>query len=105
MKPSGRGPRVARHAVIRPLIALDHAVANTGFRKDVFRIGWIFLDFAPDIGHVHPQNLIVPAGCRAPDFFQQEIIGQHLAGVAGQKAEDDPERSPCPVRDCARKQQ
>ena len=50
-------------------VPFHHPVADSDFRKDVFRGGGIVFDFTADICHVYTQDLIVVIGVRPPYFF------------------------------------
>ena len=69
-------------------VGFRHTVADADFRKEIFRLGGVFLDFAADVGHIDPENLIVAAGPGAPELLDDVIIGQNPTGVLAQKGHD-----------------
>ena len=61
-------------------------VAHTDLCEEIFGFCGIFLNFTADIGHVDPEDLIIPAGPRPPKLLHDEVIGEDLAGVLTQKS-------------------
>ena len=74
--------------VMRRSVALPHAVAHAHLREDVLRVAGGRLDLAADVGHVHPQDLVVGLGLGAPQLADDEVVGQDLAGVLAQQGHD-----------------
>src|SRR5699024_12246233 len=50
----------------------DLTVADAHFREKILRLGGILLDLPADIGHVHPEDLVVAAGPGAPQLLRSE---------------------------------
>ena len=69
-------------------VALGHAVADAHLCKQILRLGGVFFDFPADVGHVHPEDLVVAAGPGAPQLLDDEIIRQDLACVFAQQGHD-----------------
>src|SRR5438445_7624784 len=61
-------------------------VADTRLGGDVVRLVGGLLDLLPELPDIDPEILHV--GRVAPDLFQDEMVGQHLAGMLHQDAQD-----------------
>src|SRR5215207_7937834 len=63
-------------------------VADPGAGDHVTRGAGLGLDFLPQTGDVHPQQVRLVAVRGAPDFGQQVVLGDDPPGVARQVSED-----------------
>ena len=70
------------------LLGFRHAVADADLCKDMLRSGRVLLDFAADVGHIHPQDLVVVIHIGAPYLFHEIGIGEYLAAVSGKQSEE-----------------
>ena len=68
MRAAGCKPLGRKNEVFSPaaLIVLAHAVAHAHLCEDILRLAGILLYLTADIGHVHPEDLIVRLGLGAP---------------------------------------
>ena len=80
-------PMGGRHSL---LFSLGQTIAHADLRKEVFGLGGVFLDFAADIGHVDPEDLIVSSCPGTPQLLDDGVVSQHFAGIFAQQG-DDPE--------------
>ena len=66
-------------------VAFYHAVAHAHLGEDIVGLGGVLLYFPADIGHVHPEYLVVALALGAPELLHDEVIGEHLAGAFAQQ--------------------
>src|ERR1700710_1199250 len=69
----------------RVLIRCTQPVANPGFGQDELRTLRVKLDLLPQLAHIDPE--ILGVGHFIPQLLQEKPVGQHLAGVLHQHAQ------------------
>lgn len=69
---------------------LDHAVADADVRLDVLGMALVYFQFFPQGSHKDPQGRQFRSntvGSTSPNLADDVVVGQHLAGVLGQQAQ------------------
>src|SRR5712672_4224029 len=77
--------RMPPEVVNAPSLRRAQPVADPGLGQDVVRALWIGFDLLPQVPHIAPQRLRI--GEVAPEFLHQEFVGQDLAGMLHQHAQ------------------
>src|SRR5215213_8392244 len=70
------------------LLAGPEPVANPCLGQDVVWLSWILLELLAQLAHVDPEVLHVHL--RTPDLLHDHALGEHLAGVDDEEAQDVP---------------
>ena len=65
----------------------QHAVTNADFSEYILGLSRIFFNFAADICHIDPQDLVIAVRVRPPDGAHEIAVGQYPSGILCQQCQ------------------
>ena len=74
-----------REKLFGGLIGFQQAVSDAGLCENKLWLGGILLNFAADVCHIDPKNLVVGFHVRSPDFLHDGIVCDYAAGIPGKQ--------------------
>jgi len=70
---------------LQAFLIVCHPVAHADLSENIDRLGGVFLQLAPDVCHVYPQNFIVGFRIRSPDIVHHGRVCHDFAGILGKE--------------------